>query len=168
MLGEKSKLSIPFTIYTPATFVGDISIIDEVLDKELESCNFPSEINERYSFFFFFCNVDFETKTITVWVDCAFDDRYSNYTKEEFNAQFENIVKKYIDKIAEELNNTIDGTSFDSLPNAHVMISPYDDHDFYVRIGYKQSTVNLEYENTQILLEPDDFEDIMDDLYYGV
>ena len=29
MLGEKSKLSIPFTIYTPAAFVGDISIIDE-------------------------------------------------------------------------------------------------------------------------------------------
>lgn len=165
MLGEKSKLSIPFTIYTPAAFLGDISIIDEELDKELESCNFPSEINESYSFSPDGCDVDFDTKTITVWVDCAFDDRYSNYTKEEFNAQFENIVKNYIDKIAEELNNTIDGTIVDSLPNAHVM---YYNHDFYIRIGYKQSTVNLEYEKTEILLKPDDFEDIMDDLYYGV
>lgn len=165
MLGEKSKLSIPFTIYTPATFVGDISIIDEVLDEELESCNFPSEINERYSFSPDGCEVDFDTKTLTVWVDCAFDDGYSNYTKEEFNAQFENIVKKYIDKIAEELNNTLDGTIFDTLPNAFVM---YYNRDFYIQIGYKQSTVNLEYEKTQILLEPDAFENIMDDLYYGI
>ena len=172
MAAEKFKATLKYTIYMDAEFHGEDSDLDNInqeIAEHIASKLQGEDLSVKHEGKYVLradtdVEVDIQAKTITAWFECTPETTFE-MTREEFYRYFNNdkTNKDFLARVTELINEGIGDTIFDELPNAYLI---YYKRNLYAQIDYCQSKVEFDYKKTEALVEPSDYEQFIDDIYY--